>query len=61
VSWSGEVEVLSVAGEYPPYIVSARVKAEGSEWSLRYFTVDEPIVFPITEKELVERWIVPML
>lgn len=60
-TFAGEIEVLGIAGEYPPFIVSARVKPDGGRESIRYFTIDDKIQLPITEEAIVRAWILPRL
>jgi hypothetical protein len=57
----GEVEVESLAGEYPPYILSVRFTPEAGAAFIRYYTIDDPVDLPVSENALLARYVIPRL
>ena len=62
--WEGVIIDLALTAVNPPFIVSCRIGPRGSDetkFVRRYFTVDADIELPISEEEIIERWILPRL
>jgi len=62
-TWEGQIKLLSIAGQRPPYTISCLLRQEGADdWTPpRYFTADDEIEFPVEEHELILRWVLPRL
>ena len=59
--FTGEVEVESLAGEYPPYILSVRFTPEAGLAFIRHYTIDDPVDLPVSENDLLARYVIPRL
>ncbi len=60
--WSGHIIDLILCADELPYILSCRIMPEGSRhFKMVYFSIDEELRLPVTENEIIRRWIIPRL
>jgi len=61
--WTGLIEGLSICPLGFPHIIYCRIMPAGdiTTWKTVYFSVDENILFPITENEILARFVLPRL
>lgn len=55
------LEVLSLAGAFPPYILSVRFTPDGGLPEVRHFTIEDPITLPVSERSLLEKYVIPRI
>ena len=58
-SWAGEIKDVTLTGENPPFIVRCQLRDPGADWRTSYFSVDEDIDLPISESEVLLRFVLP--
>lgn len=61
--WTGLIEDLSICPLGFPHIIHCRIMPAGgtTTWKTVYFSVDVDILFPITENEILSRFVLPRL